>query len=330
MKQVNEIMVSVICMAYNHEKYIRDALEGFVSQKTSFAFEVIVHDDASTDGTARIIQEYKEKYPDIIIPIIQKENIGKAYSRYYDYILPLAKGKYIAICEGDDYWTDCEKLQKQFDFLEVHVDYSLVSHESLKYYMREKTYTRFSEVDYSIPINRELSPSQIILNHNYFHTSSMFFRKDYFYKNNEFLRTHSIYDYVHKMLLVTEGKVYVIPQVMSVYRRESDGAWSSRTNEDHAFLVNHIEKGIKIMHDINEYREYRYEKEFQKGILSREFWLEEELHNYSVLKKPPYLEIYKELPLQSKIRIFIEMYFPFLYNPIKKIKHIISKSKRDE
>ena len=115
-----EIVVSTYCLAYNHEKFIRDALEGFVSQKTNFRYEVLVHDDASTDGTARIIREYEEKYPDIIKPIYQKEN---QYSKGIDIvgtiITPRLKGTYIAICEGDDYWTDPEKLQRQVDILEA-------------------------------------------------------------------------------------------------------------------------------------------------------------------------------------------------------------------
>ena len=128
-----EILVTVICLTYNHEKYIRECIDGFVMQKTNFAYEVIIHDDASTDNTAEIIKEYQQKYPDIIIPILQTENqyskkvpIGKTF------IYPRAKGKYIALCEGDDYWIDPYKLQKQVDFLEDNPDYVL-SHTSFQY-----------------------------------------------------------------------------------------------------------------------------------------------------------------------------------------------------
>ena len=115
------IQVTVWCLAYNHEKYIRQTLEGFVAQKTSFLFEVIIHDDASTDGTQAIIKEYAKNYPDIIKPIFQTEN---QYSREVDVLhafgLPKARGRYIAFCEGDDYWCDSEKLQKQYEALEGH------------------------------------------------------------------------------------------------------------------------------------------------------------------------------------------------------------------
>jgi glycosyltransferase involved in cell wall biosynthesis len=121
------IMVSVYCLAYNHERYIRKALEGFVNQKTDFSFEVFVHDDASTDKTASIIEEYHKKYPEIIKPIYETENqFSKIGAGIIKTILrPLFSGKYIAICEGDDYWCDELKLQKQVDYMECHPDCTL-------------------------------------------------------------------------------------------------------------------------------------------------------------------------------------------------------------
>ena len=117
--------VSICCITYNHEKYIEDALKGFLIQKTDFPFEILIHDDASTDRTAEIIREYEKKYPKIIKPIYQKEN---QYSKGIKIVnptfnFPRAKGKYIAMCEGDDYWTDPKKLQIQKDFLDANPDY---------------------------------------------------------------------------------------------------------------------------------------------------------------------------------------------------------------
>lgn len=124
-----KVMVSILCAAYNHERYIRSALDGFLSQRTDFRYEVIVHDDASTDSTAEIIREYEARYPDIIRPIYQTENqYSKGISITNAYMRPKARGKYIAFCEGDDYWTDPNKLQKQVDFLETHPEYSASTH----------------------------------------------------------------------------------------------------------------------------------------------------------------------------------------------------------
>ena len=116
--------VSILCDTFNHEKYIRETLEGFLKQRTEFPFEIIVHDDASTDNTPAIVKEYAEKYPQIIKCILQKENqYSKKVNFWSDITFPKAQGKYIALCEGDDYWIDELKLQKQVDFLENNPDY---------------------------------------------------------------------------------------------------------------------------------------------------------------------------------------------------------------
>jgi len=124
---LSQPLVSVNCITYNHEPYIRDALNGFLMQETNFPFEVLVHDDASTDKTADIIREYEARYPKIIKPIYQTANQysqGINISRNYQY--PRAKGKYIALCEGDDYWIDPKKLQMQTNFLEENQEYGMV------------------------------------------------------------------------------------------------------------------------------------------------------------------------------------------------------------
>ncbi|MDR6966991.1 glycosyltransferase involved in cell wall biosynthesis [Flavobacterium arsenatis] len=121
-------LVSICSLTFNHADYIRRCLDGFLMQKCNFKFEVLIHDDASTDGTSDIIMEYQAKYPDIIKPIIQTENQWSKGIKGHNFRhnLPRAEGKYIAICEGDDYWIDPQKLQKQVDFLEKNPEYSLV------------------------------------------------------------------------------------------------------------------------------------------------------------------------------------------------------------
>lgn len=115
--------VSIICLTYNHERYIKDALDGFLMQKVDFNYEIIIHDDASTDGTQGIIREYQKKYPRIIKTILQAENQKSTGGNVFGNAYALAKGKYIACCEGDDYWVDDLKLQIQIDFLEKNKQY---------------------------------------------------------------------------------------------------------------------------------------------------------------------------------------------------------------
>ncbi len=119
-------LVSISCITYNHENFIRAALEGFLMQETTFPVEILIHDDASTDETAAIIREYQQKYPDLIFPIYQTENQhSKGIKISATYQFPRARGKYIALCEGDDYWIDPLKLQKQVDFLEANHEYGI-------------------------------------------------------------------------------------------------------------------------------------------------------------------------------------------------------------
>jgi glycosyltransferase involved in cell wall biosynthesis len=122
-----DLLVSISCITYNHVSYIRKCLDGFLNQKTNFLFEILIHDDASIDGTIDIIKEYETKFPGIVKPIYQTENqYSKGVKISFTYQFPRAKGKYVALCEGDDYWIDPYKLQKQVVFLEENPDYGLV------------------------------------------------------------------------------------------------------------------------------------------------------------------------------------------------------------
>ncbi len=123
-------LVSVLCLTYNHSKYIQDAINGFLMQETDFPFEIIIHDDFSTDETPEIVETYRLQYPNLIKYIVQNENQYSKGRRIIEVATPLARGKYIALCEGDDYWTDPLKLAKQVSFLEQHHDYVIAYHRS--------------------------------------------------------------------------------------------------------------------------------------------------------------------------------------------------------
>lgn len=124
-------LVSISCITYNHANYIRQCLDGFFNQITNFEFEIILHDDASTDGTDIIVKEYQEKYPNVLKPIFQTKNqysLGKKPA--WEFNAPRWRGKYIAVCEGDDFWTDPLKLQKQVDYLEAHPECVMAYHDA--------------------------------------------------------------------------------------------------------------------------------------------------------------------------------------------------------
>ena len=166
MKNSYPCKVSVLCATFNHEDYLRTTLDGFLAQKTNFPYEVLVCDDASTDSTADILREYAEKYPDIIRPFYQKENLYSRRINVYDTVFfPAARGEYIALCEGDDYWNDPEKLQRQVDWLDAHPEYSACVHNSIGHFTdiparfsrgANLSSTRRTTVRW--PMNRVISP----------------------------------------------------------------------------------------------------------------------------------------------------------------------------
>lgn len=173
----SKTMVSIICLTYNHAPYIQECLDGFLMQKTDFPFEVIIHDDASTDGTTDIIRKYAAKYPNIIKPIFQKEN---QYSKHKNFGIIIqncfnqAIGKYIAYCEGDDYWIDANKLQLQVDFLERNLDYGLV-HTNIFIAHWKNNFKEIECNKRNVP-NGEVYPH--ILADNFISTLSVVFRRD--------------------------------------------------------------------------------------------------------------------------------------------------------
>lgn len=224
-----EILVSVCCLAYNHENYIEDTLKGFLKQKTNFKFEVIIHDDASTDKTANIIKKYAEKNPEIIKPIYQTEN---QYSKGIDveetYMTPILKGKYVAQCEGDDYWTDELKLQKQVDFLENNPEYCACVHNSILLNMK----TKQQQIMYPQNGDRDIEFGQLLGGGGAsFHTSSVMTRIENYSNLPEFYyEIKSFGDYTFNLCLGVEGKIRFIDNVMSVYRYQTPGSWSFKTS----------------------------------------------------------------------------------------------------
>ena len=215
-------LVSICCVTYNHEPYIRQCLDGFMMQKTDFPFEVIIHDDASTDGTADIIREYEARYPGIIKPIYQKENqYSKGVGISETYVYPRAQGKYIAICEGDDYWIDPYKLQKQVDFLEGHSEYSMCSTAYREIYGHEKKDIVLSTCN--------VSYSNGVI-YNFTRTLTIVYRKEMLLKSNYVEYCKTKYKYSRDLHLIyhllREGDGYYLKDITSVYNKHIGGVCS--------------------------------------------------------------------------------------------------------
>ena len=232
------LKVSVVVITYNQEKYIRETLDNIVSQITNFKFEALVSDDCSTDKTARIISEYAVKYPDIIKPILRKENVG--ILKNYLEVLALCNGKYIALCEGDDYWCDENKLQKQVDFMEKNPDYALCYHPAKMVYVEESS----APVVIGSSVYQNPQPYYNLLKANYIPANSIMYRAKYL---KEELNNYpdDIYppDWFSHISVARHGKIGYLPDVMYVYRWNKQGI--SYTESENPETDIHLKYGVK-------------------------------------------------------------------------------------
>jgi len=233
---MEDVVVSVICLAYNHGKYIRQALEGFLRQKTSFRFEVLINDDASTDNTQEILREYELKHPDIFRIFYQTENryLSKMGCTNSLFLCSQAKGKYLAICEGDDYWFDESKLQRQVDILEQHPECSacccnaLVVQEDCTPWGVDKN-TSYFELEDKI-----YGAERLVNDLKSFHTATLMVRKSVLALDRESTKRNvqckSNGDMKWAAIAAATGKLYHISRSMACYRfvPKGNGSWSAR------------------------------------------------------------------------------------------------------
>lgn len=242
--QTDPVLVTIICLVYNHEPYLRQCLDGFVMQKTDFKVEAIVHDDCSSDNSALIIKEYAEKYPDLIKTIFEKENqypkIG--FSGIFNLILPHIKGKYVAFCEGDDYWTDPVKLQKHVNFLETHPEYSSACSRTRLY---SQSKGEFLQRDVFCTDHDEDVPAEDIIRKGglYLASCSLVYKKEV--RGNdypEYCKKCHVGDYPLQIMCAMKGKVRYFNEAMGVYRVDNSSSWVGKNT--HMGITENRLKGI--------------------------------------------------------------------------------------
>ncbi|MGL5416283.1 MAG: glycosyltransferase family 2 protein [Clostridium sp.] len=225
------IIVSICCITYNQEKYIDRTIQSFIEQECNFQYEILIHDDASTDSTSNIIRKYEEKYPNLITAIYQKENQYSKGISTAQIVRSMAKGKYIAFCEGDDYWIDAKKLQKQVEFLEKNPEYIATAHwcevidefdnKSTAFLNSDKIFN-FKKNEYLIEdYKNEYIPGHInsIVQKNIFKDKSCNFNE--IYRASKLVGDRTTY-----LILSLLGKIYVHHEIMSVYRYITDNGIS--------------------------------------------------------------------------------------------------------
>jgi len=251
--------VSVPIITYNQVKFIRQAIESVLMQVTDFDFEILVGDDFSSDGTRDIIQEYADKYPGKVIPVLHEKNLGRngLFNTLETY--RLAKGKYIASMDGDDYWTSPEKLQKQYDFLESHPDFAICYNNALIIY---------EDGSPSHPLNSPNQPSVSTIDDLigtdevwFMATSSVMFRNVIKTYPAWFMESVSG-DIPRYVLLAKHGKIGYLQDIMAVYRKNSAGTSFTDKYDDANFINNRI----GMYEGINQELEFRYDEVLKKNI----------------------------------------------------------------
>ena len=319
---MSDILVSVCVITYNHCNYIRQCLDGILMQQTSYPFEIIINDDSSTDGTTEIIKDYVTKYPDIIRPIFHEEN---QYSKgvrgmFANFCFPKARGKYIALCEGDDYWTDPLKLQKQVDFLESNAQYSMACSDAIiQTTSGELNWSRYSA-------NMDIPVEDIIINGGLFvQTASYIFRRNLLDNYPNFCKQCHVGDYPLIIFAALKGNVRWFAEKQVVYRFSMDNSWTAtNTKSDIVKLINGWRSEVNMLGGMDKYSNHKYQNTFYRRQAD---------YLYSILKgNQNFLkEIYQEFQdvknkfsLHQKLGVFLMKYnfYTPISNIVYRLRHI--------
>lgn len=315
-----EIMVSVSCITFNHEAYIARALDSFLMQKTDFPFEILVYDDASTDRTQEIIREYEKRYPQIIKPYYQTEN---QYSKgkynvegFFNY--PRAEGKYIAMCDGDDYWTDEHKLQLQVDYMEAHPECAMCLH-SARIETQEKAIQSLVIRPYRK--DRLISAEEVIDKPSNYPTASLLFRTEYTKDLQDYYYVSPVGDIPIQIHMAAKGTVYYMDRSMSVYRQGVSVSWSALMKQGNykQNLIDH-HNAMKVMYrGFSKETNGRYDKAIHRACRRMDFLTLVNVKEYRQALSPLYRSFYRELDLRTRFFIRFELAAPRLYAGLRKL-----------
>jgi len=312
------VLVSVNCITYNHEEYISDAIEGFLMQKTDFDFEILIGEDCSTDNTRKIVEKYIDMYPDKIRLVTYDKNVGGR--RNSQMLYENSKGKYIAVCEGDDYWTNPLKLQKQVNYMEQNEGCTLCFHSADIVKANKHKTGRILRSYYK---NTVATTEDIIIGDgNFCPTQSLMYYKESMNNPPEFYTKSPVGDYPLQMILASHGYAYYIDENMSAYRTAVKGSWTQRTKT--------IEKSLQfsqrlmcMLDDFNKYTNYEYSSAVDKAKLNikcKMLLLQGKIKEV----KGQYKEYYNQLEVKEKMKLYARCTLPKTYSRLVNIKHRIS------
>ena len=307
--------VSIICCTDNHEPYIRDALNSFLAQKTNFPIEILIHDDASTDNTAAIIKEYEEAYPHIIKPIFQKDNQQNKGIDIQQIIYERARGKYIAICDGDSFWIDEYKLQRQYDYLEKTKNCVLSVHAGKVVGVDGK---QIDDIGSPSKMSRFYDMEELIKRDStLFVTNSLFFRANVVKNRPSLFMNTPATDYVLILYLSLFGQVHYMRDVMSCCRVGASEPWSVQVSNGETNKRYFQKLGVWLL-QFDEWTNYCFHDAIDAKLRANNFIFETKEKDVNEADDISLREAFASMPFSRKVVVLIEHYLPQLAVRLKR------------
>lgn len=307
-------VVSVICYTYNQKNYIRQALEGMMMQNTSFEYEIIVHDDASSDGTSEIIKEYAMNYPDKITVLFQEENQYSQKKSMAYFVEPYVTGKYVAFCEGDDFWISDTKLQQQVDAMEKYGECSMCVHAvqgiSEDGEKKLRMYPSFS-IKQGICKAEDVMRWMLANNQWVFQTSSFFLSSDMWREMRlngpEYVKQSNYGDVSMMRYCAAHGDFYYIDEIMSCYRIGAVGStWMQ--DKKNAYNIDFHERWLKALLLFDEETDGSFHQDILIAKEREEVMILCAKREYKTILHNK--RLYKKLSSKKKVQVLISSYFP--------------------
>ncbi len=299
-------LVSIVCDTYNHAPYVADALEGFLMQRTDFPFEIIVHDDASNDGTREILLAYEARYPGLIRLVLRTQNKYSYDPKILEhYVFPLARGKYVAICEGDDYWTSPDKLQKQVSYLEAHPACTLCvsAADTVDPGGNRTGAVAPYECDTDVPMDA------LIRGGGGFVTTASIVAPTRLAQNRAaFCDLTDVDDAVLQLWFGVNGTTHYFAEPLCAYRQAVPGSWTETFFAgERGVRIRHHEGMIRALEAFNEETRGQWREAVDFCLTYQQRYEILRLKSdVNALRKPPYRAIYRKLPLRRRLRMQLE------------------------
>ena len=317
---ISEPVVSICCITYNHEKYIEETIDSFLMQETNFPFEIVLGEDCSTDNTRKIVEKYKENYPNIIKLIVSENNVGMQANGQRT--MEACRGKYVALCEGDDYWTDAKKLQVQIDEMKKYPDVSISFHPAYEF-IDGKIGKILSNHANKTKI---FTTAEVILGDGDFcPTASLIVKNEVLRNLPKWYYTEApVGDYFIQIFGSIKGGMLYIPLMMSCYRIHGMGWTLNQSSVD--IREKWLTRMIKTLNHLNTFLENRFNSEIEKMI--KKYYLSILNNcNFLVKERRRFMRKHKNKFTKKEIILFNMIYTnPGLHQGLVYIKNFLKKS----